>query len=238
MDRMTTPPGSMAPIAPVAPSRRRRDTALGGSLLVAGLLIGVLAGPAAGALGEISGDKLFWTASRLSAFLAYLAFAGSVCYGLGMASGLIDAIAGRLVSFTLHQDLALAGLAFTAAHVFLLLGDAYIGFDIPSLLIPGQSPYRTLAVAVGQVAAWAALVFAVSFYVRGVIGPRLWRSLHTLSVVVFVLATIHGLFAGSDSGLDVLWWVYVAVSLVVVFLAAYRVANRGGRGLRPERVGR
>ncbi len=247
MDRLTTPathvPSTSAtmPVAtvePVAPARGRREVGLGVALLAVGLLIGVLAGPAAGALGAISGDKLFWTASRLTAFLAYLAFAGSVAYGLGMASGLIDAMVGRLVSFTLHRVLALAGLALTAAHVFLLLGDSYIGFDIGSLLVPGLSPYRTIPVAIGQIAAWAALAFALSFWVRDAVGPRLWRSLHTLSVVVLVLATVHGLFAGSDSRLDVIWWIYLAVTLLVAFLAAYRFANRGHRSLRPDRIGR
>jgi predicted ferric reductase len=235
MDRLNAP---VTQVTPVAPARGHRELWLGIALLAAGLLIGVLAGPAATALGSVSGDKAFWTASRLTAFLAYLAFAGSVAYGLGMSSGLIDALVGRFVSFTLHQDLAFAGLAFTAAHVFLLLGDTFIGFNVVTLLVPGLSPYRTLPVAVGQIAMWAALAFILSFYVRGVIGPKLWRSLHTFSIVVFVLATIHGLYAGSDSRMDPIWWVYIGVTLIIVFLAAYRFANRGHRRLRPDRLGR
>jgi predicted ferric reductase len=236
MDRVTTP--AMAPGAPaIASSRGRREVGFGIALLAFGLLIGVAAGPASSALGSLSADKMFWTGSRLTAFLAYLAFAGSVCYGLGMASGFIDAIAGRPVSFTLHQDLALAGLAFTAAHVFLLLGDKYIGFDLQTLLVPGTSPYRTVPVAVGQVAAWAALATVLSFYARRLMNPKVWRSLHTLSVIVFLLATIHGLYAGSDSKLDLIWWVYVGVALVVLFLFTYRVANRGHRTDRAARAG-
>lgn len=231
MDQLT----AASPISPVAPGRTRREMGLGLGLLAAGLLIGIAAGPASGALAAISGDKLFWTASRLTAFLAYLAFAGSVAYGLGMASGLIDSLAGRFVSFTLHRDLALAGMALTAAHVFLLLGDHYIGFDVVSLLVPGLSPYRALPTAIGQIAAWAALATVVSFYLRDRIGPRLWRSIHTLSTAVYLLATVHGLFAGTDTRLDLIWWLYLGVSLLILFLAAYRLATHGRRPTRPAR---
>jgi predicted ferric reductase len=233
MDRVVPP----ATVPAAAPRRARREVGFGIALLAFGLLIGVAAGPASAAFAGISGDKLFWTGSRLTAFLAYLAFAGSVCYGLGMASGLVDAIAGKPVSFALHQDLALAGLAFTAAHVFLLLGDAYIGFTIQTLLVPGLSPYQTVPVAVGQIAAWAAVATVLSFYARRLMNPRVWRSLHTLSIVVFVLATVHGLYSGSDSKLDLIWWVYVGVALVVLFLAVYRLANAGRRKDRALRAG-
>jgi predicted ferric reductase len=234
MDRVTPTP--LPALTPVARQPRRRELAFGAALLAVGLLIGVAAGPASAALSHVGGDKLFWTASRLTAFLAYLAFAGSVCYGLGMASGIIDAVAGRPVSFALHQDLALAGLALSAAHVFLLLGDRYIGFDLVTLLVPGLSPYRSVPVAVGQVAAWAALATVLSFYVRGRMPAQLWRKLHAMSTVVFILATGHGLYTGTDSRMDLIWWVYVAVGLVVLFLFAYRIAaddQRNGRSARP-----
>jgi len=226
----------LAPPAAV-PGRRRRELTFAAAFLLAGIGIGLATGPAASALAYLDGEKIPWTASRVMAFLAYLAFAGSVAYGLAMASGLIDALAGRPVSFTLHRDLSIAGLIFTAAHVFLLLGDKWIGFSLQTLLIPGLSPYEPIPVAIGQVAAIAAILVTLTFYMRGLLGPRLWRSLHTLSIVVFALATVHGLLAGSDSKLDTVWWLYLSVTLVIVFLLAYRTANRGAVKLRPARAG-
>jgi methionine sulfoxide reductase heme-binding subunit len=207
-----------------APARSRRELGFGLALLIVGLSIGIAAGPASNSLAHIEGEKAFWTASRLTAFLAYLAFAGSSAYGLGMSSGLIDAVAGKPVSFALHRDLAWVGLALTAAHVFLLLGDSYIGFTVPTLLIPGTAPYLPVPVAIGQIAAWAALFTTLSFYARQRMGLRLWRGLHSLSIVVFILATGHGLFSGSDSKLDTIWWVYLVAGLLVFFLFVYRLA--------------
>lgn len=218
-------------------SRARREVGFGAALLAVGLIIGVAAGPAASAIAGVDPQKFFWTGSRLTGFLAYLAFSASVCYGLGMTSGVLDALVGRPVSFTLHQDLSLAGLAFTIAHVFLLLGDSYIGYNVMTLLAPGLSPYRALPVALGQVGALLAVFLIITFYLRKQIGVRLWRKLHTLSSVVFVLATIHGLYAGSDSGTDVIWWIYVSQALLVLFLLTYRIANIGARRTREPRAG-
>jgi len=231
MDRVTT-----TPPAATTPSRRR-EIGFGIGLLILGLAIGIAAGPAQNSLSHIAGEKAFWTASRLTAFLAYLAFAGSTAYGLGMSSGLIDAVAGKPVSFALHRDLAWVGLALAAAHIFLLLGDSYIGFTVPTLLIPGTSPYLPVPVLIGQVAAWAALFTTLSFYLRARMGLRLWRGLHSLSAIVFVLATLHGLWAGSDSKQDAIWWVYVVVALMVLFLFVYRMASIGSGDSRPTRAG-
>jgi sulfoxide reductase heme-binding subunit YedZ len=229
---MRTPPTALA-----ASARGRREIGFGLALLVMGLAIGIAAGPASSSLSHLASDKAFWTASRLTAFLAYLAFAGSTAYGLGMSSGLIDAIARKPVSFSLHRDLAWVGLALATAHVFLLLGDAYIGFSVSTLLVPGTSPYLPVPVAIGQVALWAALFTTLSFYARARMGLRLWRGLHSFSAIVFVLATVHGLFSGSDSRQDVIWWVYVGVATLVLFLFVYRMSSLGNGAARPTRAG-
>jgi len=220
-----------------APGRRHRELTFAAAFLLTGVAIGLATGPAAGALAYLSGEKVPWTASRVMAFLAYIAFTGSVAYGLAMASGLIDSLAGRPVSFTLHRDLSIAGLVLTIAHVFLLLGDKWIGYDLQTLLVPGLSVYKPLPVAIGQVAAIVAILVTLTFYLRGLLGPRLWRGLHTLSIVVFAMATVHGLLAGSDSKVDTIWWLYLGSILLIVFLLAYRVANRGAVKLRPARAG-
>lgn len=232
MDRLMGTPPAPASQAPA----RTRQLGFGLALLVIGLAIGVAAGPASTSISHIAGEKAFWTASRLTAFLAYLAFAGSTAYGLGMSSGLIDKLAGKPVSFALHRDLAWVGLALAAAHIFLLLGDTYIGYTVPTLLVPGTSPYLPVPVAIGQIAVWAALFTTLSFYARARMGLRLWRSLHSFSIVVFILSTIHGLFSGTDSKQDAVWWIYVGVGLLVFFLFVYRMSSMDD-ATRPTRAG-
>jgi DMSO/TMAO reductase YedYZ heme-binding membrane subunit len=108
---------------------------------------------------------------------------------------------------------------------------------VTSLLIPGQSPYRPVPVAFVQIAVWAAAFTTLSYCARSRMGVRLWRGQYSLSVVVFALATVHGLFSGSDSGQDAVWWVYLTAGLLVLFLLVYRVSSPGSRSTVPTRAG-
>ena len=66
--------------------------------------------------------------------------------------------------------------------------------------MPGASPYRPLATALGVLAAELMVLIYLSFSQRRRIGAKAWRALHWLTYLVFALATLHGLAAGTDSG--------------------------------------
>jgi methionine sulfoxide reductase heme-binding subunit len=70
---------------------------------------------------------------------------------------------------------------------------------VPALLVPGLVTYRPLAVAGGVVAGWLFALVTASFWLRKRIGVRTWRRLHWATYLLFVLATVHGLTAGSDT---------------------------------------
>jgi predicted ferric reductase len=168
-------------------------------------------------------SMLPWVFERLFAFLAYFAMAGSVIYGLLLSTKLLDAIAHRPITFTLHQDLASVGLGFAGIHGALLGLDKSVPFSVAQIAIPGLAPYSPLWVAAGQITFYLMLVVVGSFYARRRIGQRAWRVLHYLAFLAFVGATAHGLVAGTDSGSAWAWWIYVASTVAVVFLFVYRV---------------
>ena len=91
---------------------------------------------------------------------AYIAVAGSVVYGLLLSTKLLDAIAHRPISFSLHQDLAAIGLGLAGIHGMLLGLDHSVPFTIAQILVPGLAPHAPVAVAFGQVALY--LVAAVT----------------------------------------------------------------------------
>jgi predicted ferric reductase len=172
---------------------------------------------------EANRSSLPWVFERMFAFLAYFAMAGSVVYGLLLSTKILDAIAHRPITFTLHQDLASIGLGFAGIHGALLGLDKSVPFSVAQIAVPGLAPYAPLWVAAGQVAFYLMLAVVGSFYVRRRIGQRAWRLLHYLTFLAFVGATIHGLRAGTDSGSAWAWSIYVGATVAVVFLFVYRV---------------
>lgn len=168
-------------------------------------------------------DSLAWYGSRLFGFLAYGAIAASVIYGLLLSTGILDAIAHRAVSFTLHQELSAIAIGLTGLHGSLLALDTFVPQSVRELVIPFAGPYRPAWVGMGQVAFYLMLVVYVSFYMRRRIGQRGWRLLHYTTFLVFIGATAHGLMSGTDTPAAWAFWTYAAASAVVVFLFVYRV---------------
>lgn len=192
-----------------------------------GIVIGATGPRAMGSLAatwESSRSTLPWVFERLFAFLAYFAMAGSVVYGLLLSTKILDAIAHRPITFTLHQDLASAGLGLAGVHGMLLALDKTVPFTLAQIAVPGLAPYAPIWVAAGQVAFYLMAIVVGSFYLRRRIGQRAWRTLHYVTFLAFVGATAHGVLAGTDSGTPWAWWIYVGSTILVVFLLVYRIS--------------
>jgi sulfoxide reductase heme-binding subunit YedZ len=215
-----------------------RRTRLTAWLLFGSLVVAVLVATGGDALGAVSAwltaeqDRLPWYATRLLGLMAYLALAASVVYGLLLSTGILDAIAHRTVSFTLHQDLSAIGLGLALVHAAMLTLDRSVPYTVAEVFVPLIGPYRPVWVAMGQLALLITVVVVASFSLRRRIGQRRWRTLHYVSFLAFVAATAHGLMAGTDTAAPWAVWGYLLMSAIVVFLTAYRlvlaVATRRG----------
>lgn len=175
------------------------------------------------ATAVLAPGKLAWYAARVTGFLAYLAVAGSVVYGLLLSTKLLDAVAHRPISFALHKDLALVGVGLSGLHGLLLLGDQTYTFSPAAILVPFAAPYAPAAVALGQVAFYVVVLVTGSFYVRRRIGQKTWRLIHYLTFAGFLGAAAHGIAAGTDTGAWWASWFYLGPVAVVVFFFVYRL---------------
>ena len=163
-----------------------------------------------------------------------------VALGLAVRTRRLEPWLARWRAFDLHRFTALLLVAVAALHVLALLGDRYIGFSLPQLLVPFAAPYRPLWTALGVLALYLLLAIVASFFVRRVIGQRAWRRLHYLTFAVFALALLHGVLAGTDAG--TVWGVllYLSTGGTVGALAWWRFRRAGApaplAGPRPRRT--
>lgn len=187
---------------------------------------------------ETNRSILPWVVERLFAFMAYIAMTASVVYGLLLSTKILDAIAHRPITFALHQDLASIGVGFAAIHGMLLALDKTMPFTLAQIAVPGLAPYAPVWVAVGQIAFYLMAIVLASFYLRRRIGQRAWRTLHYVTFLAFVGATVHGIAAGTDSASPWAWWLYVVSTMLVVFLLVYRIALSVGGSRARASTGR
>ena len=182
-----------------------------------------------GALSVVAGwlgaeqESLPWYSSRVLGFLGYWALTASVVYGLLLSTGILDAIAHRAVSFSLHQELSAIGIGLVALHGAVLALDKFIHQSVFELIVPFSGPYKPLWVGLGQAAFYLMVLVYASFYLRGRIGQRGWRLLHYTTFLAFVGGTLHGLMAGTDTSAPWALWSYAGASIAVIFLLGYRI---------------
>jgi len=183
------------------------------------------------AIGSGTGtSQAIWFAARSAGLVAYGLATCSVLFGLATATRAGERSAGRGAVADVHRALSLLTMLAIGGHVLLLAFDRYTQFGPADLLVPFASWYRPAWTGFGVLAAYAALVVYASFYVRSRIGYKTWRTLHYMTFTVFVMATVHGLRAGTDS--SAIW--AKGLYAVAVSAAALAVSYRLLRGAGPK----
>ena len=174
-------------------------------------------------------DPTFWLLARASGITAYVLLTASVLAGLVLKSRPFGRALKPASVIDVHRFLALLGLGMLIVHGVTLMLDRTLRMPLAGLVIPGASPYRTAAVAAGVVGAELMLLIYVSFLLRSRIGARNWRRLHWATYLVFLLATVHGVASGTDSGQPWAHAVYLGAVGAVAFATAWRALYRPTR---------
>jgi predicted ferric reductase len=214
----------------------RRSGILLGSIVglvvaLLGLTLGARTGLVAVHIARPEGQWL-WYISRAAGVTAYVALVLATVWGLLLSTSMADAIVSRGRSLEAHRWLSAAALALSAAHAIPLIGDRYVGFDLLDVVVPFLAPYRPTAVGLGIGGLYLALAVYGSFWLRAHLGQRGWRAVHVLSFPAFGLVTLHGLYAGTDSGAPWLRMIYLAAILAVGVLTVVHVLGHAGPAVR------
>ena len=134
-------------------------------------------------------------------------------------------------SYELHKYTALLGLGFGLIHALVLLGDQYMNYSLPQLLVPFMGDnYRPEWVGFGQLSFYLLAVVAFTFYIKNRIGVHAWRLIHMLSFALFLSVLIHGVMSGTDTGSLLAIGLYVIAATSVLVGSIYRVMSvKAGR---------
>jgi predicted ferric reductase len=162
-----------------------------------------------------------WLAARATGIVTLMLLTLQVCIGLVLSHPhnkstwqLSNAI------YPWHAHIWVFVLAFLGVHVVSIILDPYAGVGMDGAFIPGLSSYRTWPVALGTIALYAFLITALSARYTKLLPQGVWLRIHRLSLVVLVLAWLHGILSGADS--EALQALYVVSGLAVVTAGAYR----------------
>jgi len=143
--------------------------------------------------------QVTWDIARAGGFVAYGLLTLSVALGLALSMRWQTPRWPRLINSELHNFVTLLSLVFTIIHVLAVWLDPFTAFGWSEVFIPFVSHYRAIWMAFGIIALYLGLALAASVWLRPYIGYEWWRRLHVLTLVVYLLVTVHGLTTGSDT---------------------------------------
>ena len=180
-------------------------------------------------------DPTFWLIARASGVTAYVLVTTSGLAGLVLKSRPFGRAVKAASVMDLHRFVALLAIGAVTLHGATIALDRTLRMPLSGLVLPGGSPYRPVAVALGVVSAELMILVVVSFPLRRWIGAKAWRWLHWGTYLVFALATAHGLLAGSDSAQPWMRDVYLGAVGAFAFATAWRALYRPTRRPATER---
>jgi sulfoxide reductase heme-binding subunit YedZ len=172
-------------------------------------------------LFETNSVQVWWYITRASGLMAYLLLWLSTAWGLAISSKIFDPHLLRNYTYDFHEFLSLLAIGFLSVHLSVLTLDHYLPFSVTQVLVPFATTYRPLWVGIGVIAFYLTLLVTVTFYLRRHIGVRAFRLIHGLSLVAYLGATLHAIYAGTDAPLLSVQILYKGSLLSIVFLSAY-----------------
>jgi hypothetical protein len=163
-----------------------------------------------------------WYVARAAGLVGWGLLAAATLWGLALSSKVFGKRPRPNWLLDMHRWLGGVALIFTGVHVVALLADQYVHFGLASVLVPFASNWHPVAVAWGVVAFYLLLAVELTSLARDRLSKKVWRRVHFAGFALFIVSTIHGLTAGTDTKTAMARVVAGVVASVFVGLTAAR----------------
>lgn len=174
-------------------------------------------------MGVTVGRQAYWYAARASGILTWALATISIVWGLMLSTR----IAGRNPTgpwlLDLHRFVGGLAVVFLGVHISAIVADTYIHFGWKDILIPLHGTWHPVAVGYGIVAMYLLVAVELTSLGMKYLPRKLWHYIHLTSFGVYILATFHFLYAGTDAHAGIMNWVIIGSLVIVVFLTIYRL---------------
>ena len=179
-----------------------------------------------------------WYVTRASGIVAMALLVLLMLTGIGMFTGYQFKFMAPLKSWANHRTLGIALLVAVFLHIFSLLFDKFVSFNLVQLLVPFTSPYKkynVLGLHLGSL--WVALGI-LSFYLLIALSlasrrrameehKSTWRITHYFSYIIVGFVFFHALMLGTDIKLPLWRTVFFASYALVTGFVLFRATRIG-----------
>jgi predicted ferric reductase len=178
-------------------------------------------------------EHTMWYLSRATGMIAWVVLGITCLWGILLITRMLKPADRPAWLLDLHRYLGVLSLVTVGAHMATLVGDNWSYFGWRELFIPQASKWQATAVTWGVLAFYLMVIVQVSSWTMRWLPRKLWHGIHLLSYVLFVMVTVHGFLAGSDSTNLVFFAIACGVIAILLFAFVARVLQ--GRARRHKR---
>lgn len=176
-----------------------------------------------------------WYLGRASGIFAFILLTGGVVFGLVISSRAFIKIVPGALAYEVHRFIAWLALATVVLHFSSFFFDDFLQLKVMEALVPflmSRDLKTTLGFDVGITAALGIIAFYLMIILvltsefRAKISLKVWRRIHYVSFLTYILFVLHGFLSGTDSEE---WWMQVIYSVsvsIVAFLILIRIIFR------------
>jgi sulfoxide reductase heme-binding subunit YedZ len=174
---------------------------------------------------HVISNPVTWYAARAGGVVAYVLLSTSVAFGIALAGRAHLPGLPRFGIEEVHRFLGLLAGTFIGIHIVGIALDTTVPFSLSQLVVPFTAAYRPLWTGLGIVAVELLLALAITNRLRRRIPYRVWRRAHMLNLVVWIVATGHGVMSGSDRDQTWLLAIYSLAAITIAAALAFRIGR-------------
>ena len=126
----------------------------------------------------------------------------------------------------LHRNLGLLSALLLVTHVVTAVVDSYVDIGVSSTFVPFASGYRPFAIGLGTLAVDLFLLVLGTSLLRDRLPVRAWKAVHLTSYLLWPLAFVHGITAGTDLGGGWLLVLVIGCAVAVAWSSCAALAVR------------
>lgn len=139
-----------------------------------------------------------WLATRATGEISLVLFTVVTAMGIATTKGWASSRWPESVITLLHRNLSLLSVVFLGLHISTTVIDTYVPIGWVNVIVPFQTPYKTLWVGLGTIAFDLLAAVIITSLLRRRMSPRTWKAVHWTAYAMWAIAVVHSLGIGTD----------------------------------------
>lgn len=172
----------------------------------------------------VSPELVIWIVARSTGLASYCALCIAMLSGIALRTSVLDFLARNRALRSLHDFTIWIWIPLGVAHVVALVADPIARIGPLDAFVPFQAAYGRLAIGLGTVSLDLVLLIALTSLFRERMDLRLWRLVHRLAYVAFLVLFGHAFLSGTDFDSPLVSAISWSAAAGIALLAASRIA--------------